>query len=144
MSAPDRMPRVNELLRGTIAEIIADELKDPRLEAAMLSVTEVRAARDLRTARAFISVMPAADGADQPDASAGAIAALQGAAPFVHRLMRRRLRMKRVPLVRFELDRRIGEAAEMQARLRSLAPSDPAPADPAVPDPAMPDPAAPA
>lgn len=136
MSAPDRMPRVNELLRSAIAEIIADELKDPRLAAAMLSVTEVRAARDLRTARAFISVMPAAEGADRPDASAEAIAALQGAAPFVHRLMRRRLRMKHVPLVRFELDRRIGEAAEMQARLRALAPADPGargPADPAGP-----------
>lgn len=140
MTSPDRMPRVNELLRETIAEIIAGELKDPRLDVAVLSVTEVRAARDLRTARAFISVMASPDGAegDRASAPADAVGALQGAAPLVHRLMRRRLRMKRVPTVRFELDGRIGEAAELQERLRSLAPGDPGPGDPAAAGPAAP------
>ena len=42
MAGTERMPRVNELLRETIAEIVAGELKDPRLDVAMLSVTEVR------------------------------------------------------------------------------------------------------
>lgn len=136
MTSPDRMPRVNELLRETIAEIIVGELKDPRLDVAMLSVTEVRAARDLRTARAFISVMASPDGeaGERASAPADALGALQGAAPLVHRLMRRRLRMKRVPTVRFELDGRIGEAADLQQRLRSLAPVDPVPADPAPAD----------
>ena len=122
MAGQERMPRVNELLRGTIAEIVADELKDPRLDVAVLSVTEVRAARDLRTARAFISVMTSPDdeARDASTAPAEALRALEGAAPLVHRLLKRRLRMKRVPMVRFELDPRMAAAAELQERLRSL------------------------
>ena len=116
----DRMARVNDLLRDTIAEVVAGELKDPRLEVPLLSVTEVRASRDLRNARAFVSVM-----AEQPDetgeaAAADAIAALNSAAPFVHRVIRRRLRMKRVPFVQFELDPRIAGSAALQERLREL------------------------
>ena len=41
----DRMERVNDLLRDTIAEVVSRELKDPRLDVALLSVTEVRASR---------------------------------------------------------------------------------------------------
>lgn len=123
MAGGERMPRVNELLRGTIAEIIAGELKDPRLDVAVLSVTEVRAARDLRTARAFISVLTSPDDEehDQSTAPEDAVRVLQAAAPLIHRLMRRRLRMKRVPMPRFELDERIAGAAEMEARISRIA-----------------------
>ena len=55
---PDRMARVNDLLRDSVAEVVARELKDPRLEAPMLSITEVHVSRDLRHARALVSVMP--------------------------------------------------------------------------------------
>ena len=116
----DRMARVNDLLRDTIAEVVATELKDPRLEVPLLSVTEVRATRDLRNARAFVSVL--VEGAEQADdaAATDAIAALNHAAPFVHRLIRRRLRMKRVPYVEFEFDPRIAGSAALQERLRDL------------------------
>jgi ribosome-binding factor A len=125
----DRMSRVNDLLRDTIAEVVAGELKDPRLDVTLLSVTEVRASRDLRKARALVSVMT--ETTDEAGAAAkAAIAALNGAAPFVHRTIRRRLRMKRVPFVEFELDPRIAGSAELQVRLRELQPPetmDPAP-----------------
>lgn len=129
MAGTERMPRVNELLRGTIAEIVAGELKDPRLDVAMLSVTEVRAARDLRTARAFISVMTSPDDEehDQATAPEEAVRALEAAAPLIHRLMTRRLRMKRVPMPRFELDGRIAGAADVQERISRLGAGAPAP-----------------
>lgn len=118
----DRMPRVNDLLRDTIAEVVAGELKDPRLEGPLVSVTEVRATRDLRRARAFVSIMagPSGSEAEQEAARADALAALEGAAPFVHRTIRRRLHLKRVPYVEFELDPRIRDAAEVSERLRRL------------------------
>ena len=121
----DRMDKVNDLLRDTIAEVIARELKDPRLERTMLSVTEVRASRDLRNATVLISAMapPDTSSDDQSQAAAQAIDALNGAAPFVHRTIRRSLRMKRVPWLSFELDQRLAGAAEMQERLRGLSDS---------------------
>lgn len=116
------MERVNDLLRDTIAEVVARELKDPRLDLALLSVTEVRASRDLRNATVLVSAMSAPDSTDeeQAEAASNAIDALSRAAPFIHRTIRRRLRMKRVPWPAFELDLRIVGAAEVQERIRAL------------------------
>ena len=54
-----------------------------------------------------------------------AIDALEHASPFIHRTIKRRLHMKRVPWPTFELDPRIVGSAEIQERLRSLAGSGP-------------------
>ena len=125
----DRMSRVNDLLRDTIAELVSRELKDPRLDLALLSVTEVRASRDLRNATVFISTMTAPDSTPEEQARAGlaAIDALTHAAPFIHRTIRRRLHMKRIPWPSFELDSRIAGSAEIQERIRALSESRPAP-----------------
>ena len=53
---PRRLDRVNELLRSEISHLIARQIKDPRV-AGVISVTEVIAAGDLRSARVYISVM---------------------------------------------------------------------------------------
>ena len=118
----DRMERVNDLLRDTIAEVVARELKDPRLDLALLSVTEVRASRDLRNATVLVSAMsaPDASAAEQAAAADAALDALSHAAPFIHRTIRRRLHMKRIPWPAFELDPRIAGSAEIQERLRAL------------------------
>lgn len=119
----DRMARVNDLLRDAVAEVVSGELKDPRLDLPLLSVTEVRASRDLRHARALVSVMPTpTDPVDtQAAALEDALTALRGAEPFVHRMLRRKLHMKRIPLVTFERDDRIARSAEVNERLRTLA-----------------------
>lgn len=123
----DRMSRVNDLLRDTIAEVVARELKDPRLDLALLSVTEVRASRDLRNATVFISAMSAPNSTpeDQDQAGRDAIDALTHAAPFIHRTIRRRLHMKHIPWPSFELDSRIAGSAEIQERIRALSESQP-------------------
>lgn len=119
----DRMARVNDLLRDTLAEVVAGELKDPRLDVPLLSVTEVRASRDLRHARALVSVMPEPNAPAEAQAAAlqNALAALRSAEPFVHRTLRRKLHLKRIPLIEFERDDRIALSAEVNARLRALA-----------------------
>ena len=118
----DRMMRVNDLLRDTIAEVVARELKDPRLDLALLSVTEVRASRDLRNATVLVSAMSAPDAteAEHAERAQNAIDALTHAAPFIHRTIRRRLHMKRVPWPAFELDPRIAGSVAIQERIRAL------------------------
>ena len=53
---PRRVDRVNELLRSEISYLIARQIKDPRV-AGVISITEVLASNDLRSARVFVSVM---------------------------------------------------------------------------------------
>ena len=119
----DRMARVNDLLRDTVAEVVAGELKDPRLDVPLLSVTEVRASRDLRRARALVSVMTEPNDPAEAQAASlrDALAALRSAEPFVHRMLRKKLHMKRIPWVEFQRDDRIALSAGVDARLRALA-----------------------
>ena len=50
-----RLDRVNQLVKEEISTLLQRELKDPRL--GFVSVTEVETARDLRTAKVFVSVL---------------------------------------------------------------------------------------
>ena len=50
-----RLDRMNQLIREEISYLLQRELKDPRL--GFVTVTEVEVARDLRTARVYVSVL---------------------------------------------------------------------------------------
>jgi ribosome-binding factor A len=50
-----RLDRVNQLVKEEISTLLQRELKDPRL--GFVSVTEVETAKDLRTAKVFVSVL---------------------------------------------------------------------------------------
>jgi len=50
-----RLQRVNQLIREEISHLIQRELKDPRL--GFVTVTEVDVAKDLRTAKVYVSVL---------------------------------------------------------------------------------------
>ena len=103
-----RQERVNVLLREVVAEIIARELKDPRLDIGLISVTEAHVSPDLQHARLRVSVM----GSDpQRDA---VVNALNHSRHFIERQLRPRLRLKYIPDLRFELDDRIEEDRRIQ------------------------------
>ncbi|MYD73767.1 MAG: hypothetical protein F4Y11_05855 [Chloroflexi bacterium] len=75
----------------------------------------------------FISAMTAPDSSPEEQSRVGqeAIDALTRAAPFIHRTIRRRLHMKRIPWPAFELDSRIAGSADIQERIRALSESQP-------------------
>lgn len=102
-----RSERVNDLLRELIAEIIARELKDPRLELDLLSVTEVQVSPDMRNARVLVSML----GSDEEQLAA--VTALKHGSPFIRRLLKPRLSLRSIPLLRFELDERLRRDQEM-------------------------------
>lgn len=98
-----RQERVNDLLREVVAEIISRELKDPRLTADLISVTEVHTSADLQNAHVQVSVMGTES---QRDA---VVAALNHSSRFIQRHLRPHLSMKSIPQLRFERDDRIEE-----------------------------------
>ena len=51
-----RTDRVNGLLRQEISQLVAWELRDPRL-SGIVSITQVDTSADLRHARVFVSVL---------------------------------------------------------------------------------------
>ena len=105
-----RQDRINELLREEISALIAREVKDPRVQQGMTSVTEVQVSPDLRHATVFVSHL----GADEEREAV--LQGLQKAAHFLHSELVRRRDLRSVPLLVFRFDPSI----ERGARLASL------------------------
>ncbi len=110
-----RTSRVSELLREEISELVQRDLKDPRLEGAFLSITEVEVTADLRTAAVFVSHLGSSEERDE------ALAGLQSASAFLERELRRRLRLRRTPSLSFRFDPSIERGARLASTIAELA-----------------------
>lgn len=109
-----RMEKVADLLQGEIADLLQRRVRDPSLEDVLISVTRVDVSPDLVHARVHVSVM--ADDLEQR----AVMDALGRSSSFLHRELKRRIRIRRVPRLHFELDDSIAEGARMAAMLREV------------------------
>ena len=124
-SIGQRRLRVGEELRHALSKILRDgECRDPALDQASITVTEVRMSPDLRNATAF--VMPLA-GANATEILAG----LKRSAAFLKRLVAREVALRNTPNLVFELDESFDHADRISALLarpevaRDLQPQSP-------------------
>lgn len=109
-----RMPKVDDLIQVEVAELLQRQVKHHDLQDVMLSITRVETSPDLQSARVFISVM---DDSLDPKAIQ---AALEHTEPFIHRELGRRLHMRRIPRIKFILDRSIAEGDRIASLLRGV------------------------
>ncbi len=114
---PRRIDRVNELLRSEISHLLAREIKDPRV-AGVISITEVIASSDLRSARVYVSVM--GRDADRHLALDG----IRSAAAFLRRELRDRVNLKHTPHLTFQLDDSIEEGDRVLRLMDGLSPEE--------------------
>ena len=109
--ASQRQLRVGEELRHALARILRDgELRDPVLENASITVTEVRMSPDLRNATAF--VMPLA-GTNAREVLAG----FERSAAFLKGLVAREVQLRNTPNLVFALDDTFDRAERISALL---------------------------
>lgn len=94
-----RQLRVGELLREEISSLIQQEMRDPRL--GFVTVTSVEVSSNLRHAHVYVSII------GDPEATAEALAALDGARGFFRHELGARLSLRYVPDVAFHLDKSI-------------------------------------
>ena len=102
-----RTERVNDLIRDELSELLLREVRDPRLDGKLVSITHVDVTPDLFNARVFVSIM--GDKTEQTQA----LRALNAAVAFFHRELKARLVMRRVPFLTFMEDTSIAEGARM-------------------------------
>lgn len=103
-----RTDRLDSQLRAELAELLQREMKDPRVGFA--TITRVETARDLGTARVWVSTM----GSD--DERARTMKALTDAAPWLRRQLGDRLTLRHVPQLVIREDDSI-EAGDRVLRL---------------------------
>jgi ribosome-binding factor A len=108
-----RTERVNDLIRDEISDLLLREVRDPRL-SVLISITRAEVAPDLSNARVFVSVM--GDEAEQD----AAMKALNAAAAFFHRELKKRVELRRVPFLTFRLDTSIAKGAEVLSLLNEV------------------------
>jgi ribosome-binding factor A len=108
----NRIQRVNQLIREEISHLIQRELKDPRL--GFVTVTEVDVAKDLRTAKVYVSVL-----GSETELQAS-LQALESARGFIRNWLVPRLRLRAVPHFTFHPDRSMAHAAHIQTVLEGL------------------------
>jgi len=93
-----RSVRFNRLLQEEISNIILLRIKDPRI--AMATITRVESTEDLRSSRVYVSALDKSGGE-------AAVAALEKASGFIRSELIHRIRARRIPELRFFLDRNI-------------------------------------
>lgn len=107
-----RVERVAEAIRSEVADILAREIKDPRLGFA--TVTDVEVSDDLRHVKVFVSVMGDRAQVDET------MAALESATGFVRSEIGRRVRLRHTPEITFRYDTSIKRGARVFELLKEI------------------------
>ena len=110
-----RSERMAEQLRRELAEIVRDEIKDPRL--GFVSFTEIRMSRDLSHAIVYSSVL---NSEDQDEA----IAVLNRAVGFIRKEIAKRIQARIVPTLKFVVDDSVVRGVAMDELISDALKSD--------------------
>jgi ribosome-binding factor A len=111
-----RTRRVGEQLQRELAELIRNELKDPRL--GMISVSAVTVSRDMGHAKVFVSVL------GSEEQTAASMKVLRHAAGFLRHKLGKLLHMRVIPELHFFLDHSLEEGARISALINEAIASD--------------------
>lgn len=102
--------RVNEEVMRELSNIIRGEIKDPRIHP-MTSVVAVEVAPDLKTAKAYISVL------GNEKAQQDTIAGLRSAEGFIRVKLAKSINLRSTPQITFVLDQSIEYGIAMSKKI---------------------------
>ncbi|MGE0142370.1 MAG: 30S ribosome-binding factor RbfA [Planctomycetota bacterium] len=107
-----RQRRVESLLKERIAEIVDQELSDPRL--GLVTITRIKVDRDLAVCNVFWTVLGDANARQQTDE------VLRRAAGFVQREVAPILRTRSMPRIKFLYDSDLEEAMRVESLMEQI------------------------
>ena len=98
--------RVNTEVLRELSHIIRSEIKDPRIHP-MTSVMAVEVAADLKTCKAYVSVLGSQEAQEET------MAGLKSAESYIRRQLAKNLNLRNTPEIRFILDQSIEYGVHM-------------------------------
>lgn len=110
MKVTPRTRKLNGTIREALAEILVDEVADPRLQ--LVTVTSVEVASDLSLANVYVIAHGDAERYQE------VLDGLKSASGRLRSALGRRVRMRQVPELRFKIDPSIDEAMRISEVLR--------------------------
>jgi ribosome-binding factor A len=114
MATSRRVSRVAELIKREVSQMLLHGIKDDRVGAGMVSVTDVDVSGDLQHAKIFVSIY------GTEAARAEAMAGLKSAKGYVRSELGSRIRLRRTPEVVFVEDRSIERGSRVLSLLNQL------------------------
>ena len=110
--ASNRIGRINEEIQKELASLIRN-LKDPRVQDTMISITHVETTPDLRYAKVYVSFL-------QEEKANEALKGLKSASGYLRRELGRALQPRYTPELVWTLDDSITYGAKMMKLINSL------------------------
>ena len=110
--ASNRIGRINEEIQKELASLIRN-LKDPRVQDTMISITHVETTPDLRWAKVYVSFL-------QEERAKDAMAGLKSAGGYLRRELGSALNLRYTPELNWALDDSITYGAKMMKLINSL------------------------
>ncbi len=111
MPQGNRMEKVAGLVQATLADILLKESEDERFQ--MVTITSISLARDLSSARVFVSVW-------DEDKAKDTVKALNGAAKYLRRaLAQSKIEIRVIPELKFVYDDSVVRGSRIDALLHT-------------------------
>jgi ribosome-binding factor A len=98
MADSRRVERVASLIKREISQMLITGIKDDRVGAGMVSITDVEVSGDLQHAKIFVSIY------GTPEAKAETMQGLKSTAGFVRHELGQRIKIRHTPEIRFVED----------------------------------------
>lgn len=95
MATNRRVARVSSQIQREVSQMLISEIKDDRVGAGMVSVTDVEVSNDLQHAKIFVSIY------GTPEAKVETMEGLKASTAFVRQQLAQRMRLRRVPEIIF-------------------------------------------
>lgn len=111
---PERLTRINQLLKQEVAEQLFRLVNEPGFDAAAVTLTRVQTSSDLRHARVMISVR------GSPEQKAEALRLIGQHRREFQDGINRRIKMKYTPQLSFELDESIAKGDDVLALISEM------------------------
>jgi ribosome-binding factor A len=108
-----RSERVGELLTEVIADVLREDIRDPRVTA--VTITAAKVTKDLRQARIYFTIL---GGASENKDSV--LAGLKSALGFIRARIGKQLKLRFVPAIEFFYDESVDEAERIEKLLRQV------------------------
>ena len=110
--ASNRIIRINEEIQKELSDLLRN-LKDPRVQGTMISITRVETTPDLRFAKVYVSFL-------QSERAQDALKGLKSSAGYLRRELGRSLNLRYTPEIQWALDDSITYGARMLEIINNL------------------------
>ena len=114
MANSRRVARVSALIKREVSQMLLSEIKDDRVGAGMVSITDVDVSGDLQHAKIFVSIY------GTEEAKIETMEGLKSSVSYVRKELGHRMRLRRTPSVVFLEDRSLERGDKMLNLLNEI------------------------